>query len=227
MKTIRCQNCGKLVSLNPELQCEFCNSKYYGRQIESFKKEYQHIIDNWNKPSNEIESMRDSPKSAKSAEVNVTQDDKKTSNMDELGWLIVHTEGKDPIHFPLIKGVNFIGRPVPDIKPNIEVPDDIYVSRGHAILCVIEKSGDGWKYLLTDNNSNQRKSKSLNGTHLNGSQNRISENEEVQLKDGDTIQIGETKLVLKTPEIAKDIDEAKTQVLNMDYEKTIFKGNNK
>ena len=70
--------------------------------------------------------------------------------------------------------------------------DDIYVSRGHAHI--IAENGN---FFIYDNSNNQTGKASLNGTYINGNENRLNQGSQ-KLNDGDNIQIGETKFILKT-----------------------------
>ncbi|MBU0765155.1 MAG: FHA domain-containing protein [Bacteroidetes bacterium] len=138
------------------------------------------------------------------------------------GWLIVHTEGKQMATHPLKAGKNYIGRTTAGYKPDIPVEQDKYVSRHHALLNV-RLENNQYRYILTDNASNAPEGgkKSTNGTFVNGNPERLPEDRPVILKDKDTVQIGETKLVLKTAEYVVNLDDAVKQVENMDYEKSV------
>ena len=63
---------------------------------------------------------------------------------------------------------------------------------------------------------------SLNGTYLNGKESRLHEQDRIYLNDGDTIQIGITKLVLKTGYSSDSRQQANQNVENMDYERTVL-----
>jgi len=132
---------------------------------------------------------------------------------NQVGWLIVHTEGKENITHHLKEGINSIGRISSANTPNIPVENDKYVSRNHAVLQAIKSSSGKFVYMVSD-------SKSLNGTYVNGNPDRISETP-YELTDGDTIQIGETKLVLKTLDSAQDMQQAVSLVQKMNYRNTI------
>ncbi len=218
MDKILCRNCQSLEEFLLEAACQSCQTPYYGYTPATLPERFKRILE---------EGAEDHVPAVTTGDL--TEPEKIGSFRDhqstvekENGWLIVHTEGKFPIEFPLVEGKNYIGRPAEEIRPHIQVSEDQYVSRGHAVLEVIT-SAEGCRFLLTDNQENQRNKESLNGTHVNGNPERLKPEETAELRDGDTLQIGETKLVLKTPEIAGTVDVAKTQVQRMDYEKTIFK----
>jgi pSer/pThr/pTyr-binding forkhead associated (FHA) protein len=63
---------------------------------------------------------------------------------------------------------------------------------------------------------------STNGTFLNGQAHRFLRDKEYPIADGDTLQIGRTKIVLKTKQTVKNDVEAAKMVQDMDYEKTII-----
>ena len=144
-------------------------------------------------------------------------------NEEVIGWLIVHTPNKEPVQHNLKEGENHIGdeRGASTGKLDIPVGGDKFVSRGHAVL-LVNKNKNDLQYIISDNKSNLNGRKSTNGTYINGNSKRITENQIAELKDGDAIQVGETTLRLKTIQYADDADDAKTQVLEMDHEKTVI-----
>ena len=113
---------------------------------------------------------------------------------EPVGWLVRHTENKAVKSFPLFFGKNFIGRKIqPGFKPFVEVEDDLFVSRVHAVLTV-EGAGPLLFY-ITDSAAANGGKPSKNGTYVNGSQERV--HVKTILHDYDTVQIGETKFVLR------------------------------
>lgn len=242
MKKIKCQNCTEEVIFSDKLQCKECNCKLYGYNINTIPTEYKKIIDdNFKTDNNSTPPIPPpEPKDPPFNSINNNNHDRKEDKINNRqqpepspifkpkppthpGWLIVHTEGREAKEFQLIDGINYIGSPRQiDIQPHIEVPDDPFVSRGHAVLCISKNPRGKYNYTLSDDANNQRKRKSTNGTYINGKSERVSDGATAILKDGDTLQMGETKLVLKTTETAATLDEAKTQVKNMNYLGTIF-----
>jgi len=126
-------------------------------------------------------------------------------NYTAVGWLIKHTETMETLSFPLKIGKNQIGRKTTDHNPDIMVENDNYISRNHAIIVVKINEKSEFEYLLVDNAELQGKP-SLNGTYLNGNPERIGD-KPVKLSDGDTIQTGLTKFVLKTSKVAINVDD--------------------
>lgn len=140
------------------------------------------------------------------------------------GWLIIHTKGHIPTEFELRVGTNHFGRLVDESKDVLAVyiadDDDPYVSRFHGKIEVFEQN-EGFIFILTDNDENPLKKASKNGTYHNGNPNRLGKDDFIILKDSDAIQIGRTTLRLKTREKAKSLIQAVTQIIALDYEKSI------
>ena len=220
MDKISCVNCSHQVNFNPEkMRCENCNIRDYGYNINNlppvFKQKYNDYIKGG--PTKPPETPTNTPESPiKKPETPYKP------KLDKFGWLVLHTEGKQKRTFEIKKGINFIGRENSDFKPDIIVNDDKYVSRGHAhIQASIENNN--YKYILCDNSDNQSGNASLNGTYLNGNKNKLDSNYRGKnISDGDTIQIGETKFVLKTPDNVTGDKDATKIVKTMDYTKTII-----
>ena len=139
-------------------------------------------------------------------------------NNKPAGWLVIHTEGKEKITFALKEGKNLIGRKTKKNIPNIAISDK-YISRHHAVIYVKQNKKYEYEYFIVDNADALGKP-SKNGTFINGNSNRIAE-KSIELKDNDTIQIGLTKLVLKTTKVAIDVEDAVKLVGKTDYKKTV------
>jgi pSer/pThr/pTyr-binding forkhead associated (FHA) protein len=135
------------------------------------------------------------------------------------GWLIVHTEGKEHISYELKEGKNTIGRPTPNFKPDIPI-NDKFVSRRHAVIIVKLNQYNIYEYYVADNQQVNDGKPSMNGTFINGNTERIGE-KPVKIIDGDTIQVGETKLVLKSADININVEEAVKLVKRQEYKTTI------
>jgi hypothetical protein len=165
----------------------------------------QEDISNWSLPEakTEIQFELEEPatESDNAGETNLTMpiiisSGSKSSNRkistDPVAWLVRHTENKSAITFPLLPGKNYIGRKLhADLKPFLVLEDDTFVSRLHAII-EVETSNQCEVYLSESLNGDKP---SKNGTYLNGDNNRIIGR--VRLKDNDTIQVGQTKLILR------------------------------
>lgn len=141
----------------------------------------------------------------------------------QIGWLIVKDELTETQTFTLQLGTNTVGRQS-DRRPSTHmiVTRDEYMSRPHCTIDVRVGRMGRPEYILRDGAlvEGQWKS-SLNGTYLNGKEPRLSQYDQFFLEDGDTIQIGETKLVLKTGNLAASQQQATRAVEAMDYERTV------
>ncbi|MCB0657847.1 MAG: FHA domain-containing protein [Saprospiraceae bacterium] len=135
----------------------------------------------------------------------------------DVGWLVIHDENTDTATFNLQVGVNKIGRKsqnsLKDINISI-VSGDKYMSRHHCDLEVRWLATHKiYQYMITDRNS-------TNGTFVNGT--RLLQTDLIKLKDGDVIQIGRTKVVLKLPSTVQNSREAENWVRRTDHYRTII-----
>ena len=123
-----------------------------------------------------------------------------------VGWLISHDlkEGEEKV-FELVEGKNIIGKKTNFSSPHIAI-DDKYVSRRHAVIIAKLNQFNIYEYYIADNPQINDGKASTNGTYINGNPQRISD--PVRIIDGDTIQVGHTKLVLKTTNINANVKEA-------------------
>jgi predicted Zn finger-like uncharacterized protein len=147
----------------------------------------------------------------------------------QLGWIIVHDEKTASQSFDLVMGINVIGRKADKPAHILIATEDGHMSRRHCVIEVTQMPNDEITYLLYDVAKIDR-NPSLNGTFINV--NRKLNNtklpngqfhcDEVYLRDGDTIQIGETKVVLKTPLSASSKQEAQKTVIQEPYNKTVI-----
>lgn len=130
-------------------------------------------------------------------------------NTDAMGWLVVHTENMEAKTFPLKIGKNLIGRLTDETENvlDVKLSGDSYISRYHCVMEVVENRGK-IKYVLYE----FKKKPSMNGTFLNNENHRLKPTDEFYIKDGETIQIGRTKVVLKTKKIARNASAARNQV---------------
>jgi pSer/pThr/pTyr-binding forkhead associated (FHA) protein/phage FluMu protein Com len=135
--------------------------------------------------------------------------EEKTQIDAEMGWLVVHTENMESKTFPLKIGRNRIGRLTSTNVSNLEIrlEGDTYISRKHCIIEVIERGGR-INYILQEFQG----ASSLNGTWLNEDNHRITQTDQLYLEDGETIQIGRTKVVLKTKKMVRNAAAARQQV---------------
>lgn len=145
-----------------------------------------------------------------------------------LGWLIVHDEKTASQTFNLKKGLNTVGRISRKSPSDLMIQtEDRYMSRPHCTIEVkINKMGQV-DYVLQDGarQPDGTRKKSQNGTFLNGQEPALHPSEQIYLKDGDTVQIGETKVVLKTYQMSESLQKAHRQVEGTDYTRTILSFN--
>lgn len=142
---------------------------------------------------------------------------------DRIGWLVVNDEHTATQTFALQLGTNTVGRQSQQ-RPatHMVITHDEYMSRPHCTVEVrIGRSGQ-LEYILRDGALVDEQWKpSLNGTYLNGKEPRLNQYDQLFLDDGDTIQIGETKLVLKAGNLTTSQQQATKAVEAMDYERTV------
>jgi len=136
----------------------------------------------------------------------------------KIGWFVIHDEFTETYTFDLRNGMNRIGRQSNSTPRDVNVAirtEDKYMSRQHCEIEVKWLHGRSmYEYLLSDKGSS-------NGTFVNAGK-RLSRTDEVSLRDGDTVQIGRTKLVLKLPSTVGSSRDAQNWVEKTDYLKTII-----
>jgi predicted Zn finger-like uncharacterized protein len=139
-----------------------------------------------------------------------------STHAQELGWLIVHDEQAPTQTFPLKLGENIIGRKSTSQPADLMIEtQDRYMSRHHCVLRVALDQRGQYQYLLADLSS-------TNGTFMLAKNKRLTEFDEIFLRDGDTMQAGRTKLVLKTLQQSRTAANALHTVIHTDYAKTII-----
>lgn len=138
------------------------------------------------------------------------------ANPKEVGWLIVHDENTESQTFPLKLGKNIVGR-WSESKPcdvMIET-EDRRMSRNHSVIEVLKRPTGQYDYLIYDFGS-------ANGTFINANAaKRLTEHDQVFLRDGDTIQMGRTKMVLKTIKVVANAINASQEVQKQGHKKTV------
>jgi hypothetical protein len=119
----------------------------------------------------------------------VEEDITQIDTPEGFGWLMVHDENTPKQTFDLRLGINTIGRKksIPVDVP-IETAD-AYMSKNHCSITVVLRPNQTLAYILKDIGSK-------NGTYLNGT--KLKADDMLYLQDGNTIQIGRTKVIIKT-----------------------------
>jgi hypothetical protein len=135
-------------------------------------------------------------------------------------WLVRHTENLPIKTYDLKIGKNIIGRKALDPSyaiPNIAITkdEDQWISRGIHCSLEVQINNDEISVILSDNSS-------TNGTFINEKEYRLNPGDEEYIEDGETIQVGRTKFVLKTDQNVKSSQEASTVVQNSRYSQTII-----
>lgn len=144
------------------------------------------------------------------------KDPERPAEKPVLAWLIVHTENKQTESFSLREGVTFIGRKKKeDGSACIVLHDDPFVSRTHAFVKLKCIGGDVQVALYDGDGSKQ----SVNGIFLNGRETRI--HQQCALQEGDTVQIGTTKLVLKIKKDNRTVTGEVEEVMQTDFIRTV------
>ena len=140
----------------------------------------------------------------------------KKAVIDIPGWLIVHDETVKPQSFDLKIGKNSIGRSSSmDVDIAIET-DDMTMSRQHCIIEIIinDRSGE-FSFCIND-------LKSTNGTILNGQvERKLHEDDQIYLSDGDTFQLGMTKVVFRQNSDIKQKADIVKEVLEQPFMPTV------
>lgn len=136
---------------------------------------------------------------------------------DPPGWLIRHTEEQPDKTFILSIGTNYIGRKADaHLNPFIVIENDSFVSKVQAVVTVEAPEGVLCFYVNDSAASNGGKASS-NGTYINGKRQRVEQ--KTELLDGDTIQVGSTKLVLRIN--AKPVREVEKEVKRSKFVDTV------
>lgn len=137
------------------------------------------------------------------------------------GWLVVHTENKIPVTYELFEGNNVIGRPDGPHHVDIRIEDDEFVSRIHALITIKKDFLHRFQYTLRDDGSLTQGRISTNGIYVNGYSDRLPKDKVVYLRDGDTVQIGTTKLVFKSINETDDHISAFSSVAGSSFTETV------
>lgn len=134
------------------------------------------------------------------------------------GWLFVHDENTPMQSFDLRIGENIIGRKSSENNgANIAIETkDGYMSRVHCVINVIKTKAGEFQFQLSDH-------KAVNGTILNGViQKKLAPQEILALKDGDTIQLGATKVVLRYYKHNYNRARVQAEVEDLSYAPTVI-----
>ncbi len=149
----------------------------------------------------------------------------KPPGQGDLGWLVVHDENADQQTHPLRIGRQIVGRKSVSRPCDIMIEtDDPYMGRNHCIIEVKPSRSGGYDFFLSDvrMTSGTPEQMSTNGTFVNAYPTALKPKDMVYLKDGDTIQMGKTKVVIKTLIAATNAEDASRMVQETDYSPTVI-----
>lgn len=107
----------------------------------------------------------------------------------QYGWIMVHDEHTTKQSFDLRLGLNTIGRKGSKPADILIDTTDAYMSRNHCSITVVLRQDATLSYILQDIGS-------TNKTYLNEA--KLQTGDMLYLQDGDTVQIGRTKVIIKT-----------------------------
>ncbi|CAG4994738.1 hypothetical protein DYBT9275_01456 [Dyadobacter sp. CECT 9275] len=133
----------------------------------------------------------------------------------EVGWVIVHDESTQTQTLPLKTGKQTVGRA--SVSKPCEVmiqSQDRYMSRHHLIIEVVKGKDGAYKYWVSEHPD------SINPTFVNTYP--LKRGTTLELVDGAIMQLGKTKVILKTPAIAGTARKATETVVNGDFAKTVI-----
>ncbi|HAS46463.1 MAG TPA: hypothetical protein DCS93_38635 [Microscillaceae bacterium] len=197
MDTITCLNCLQEVSYQKNYQCSNCQTLWWGYENKD------------RIPSSFLKSQRNPLGDTSSFAQEMTQPSTSSSMDMVIAWLVIHTEGQPNLLHELKEGKYILGRAIPGSIPDIALNQDQYASRKHAEIKVTPQ-----EIYIVDLDSK-------NGVYLNGQSQPIGRSFPQALGDGDTLQVGETKMVLKTRQVVKNEITALKTVRKMPYQPTV------
>lgn len=132
---------------------------------------------------------------------------------DTRAYLIMHTEDKTGVTFELKKGKYILGRKSEISGCELEIEEDLYVSRQHCRLELVVNHAGIAAIQVEDLNS-------TNGTFVNTKQ--LHPSDIWILSNGDTLQVGRTKFVIQYAENSKSKGELEKMVAGRNFEKTVI-----
>lgn len=214
---INCPYCTKELTVpatslrvgNPTLTCTGCNGKFKAKEEKKPENKKQ-------EPAQE-ETAYQKNKGKGTGETQYTGGSSQKSNAyfaADPGWLVVHDENTKQQTFTLKEGKQTVGRKSESKPCAIMVETgDMYMSRNHFNIEVNKFANGMYGYSISDCNA-------TNHTYVN--LKKLRDGDEMYLKDGDTIQAGETKIVFKSNAEAKDSHQATQLVVGNNFNKTVL-----
>lgn len=148
---------------------------------------------------------------------------KQESKNKAIGWLIVHDENTESQTHDLSEGTQVVGRKSESKPCDIMIKtSDKRFGRNHFTVEVKQRSGN-YNYVLKgydDKNGTYVETKMLQG--FAKEMRRVKTGEEVYIEDGDIIQAGKTKIILKTIKTTPNRETATEIVNKQEISKTII-----
>ena len=130
------------------------------------------------------------------------------------GWLLYTTANGETKTYILKAGTNTVGRKTENNTASILLEvDDKTISRSHITIEISISKAGFFEYLIFDNNS-------ANGTYINNE--LLKPGNQLYLNNEDVIQLGLTKIILKTPYPSATKEEESKTILNNEEQKTII-----
>lgn len=134
----------------------------------------------------------------------------------QVAWLVRHTENQSCSTYPLYYGRNYIGRNQHSSgTATVIINDDLYISRTHALLEVININP--LQIIVSDDAASNNGKPSKNGTYINGDEKRLTH--KTTISANDTIQVGMTKLIVRLNNTS--IHKIVQEVEESEYMKTV------
>ncbi|WP_299458729.1 FHA domain-containing protein [uncultured Microscilla sp.] len=197
MDTITCISCRQEVSYQKDYHCSNCGALWWGYENKD------------RIPSSFLKSQQNPLGITTSFHEEIAPPPSSHSKNMIIAWLVVHTENQPTLLHELKQGKYVIGRAIPGNIPDITLNNDQFASRKHAEL----KVGTHEIYIVD--------LESRNGVYVNGQAQSVGKSFPQALSDGDTIQVGETKMVLKTRNVVQDEITALKTVRKLPYTPTV------
>ncbi len=133
----------------------------------------------------------------------------------EVGWIIVHDEYTEAQTLPLRLGLQTIGRASASKPCEVMIKtQDRYMSRHHLVIEVVKTKEGIYKYWLSEH------ADCTNPTFVNTYP--LKRGTTLEILDGATLQLGKTKVVLKTIAAAENARKATDTVVHSEYLKTVL-----
>lgn len=173
------------------------------------------------KPFNNLpQSLKDEVLKTQKTECN---DNSVNKQGKALGWLIVHDEKTHTQTYDLYEGVQTIGRKSNSRPCDVMIETtDNYMSRNHFIIEITNNRGC-LQYILKDAQATNRTYVEVDVlSEFIKKLRPLNKDEEVYIEDGDIIQAGKTKIILKTPKSVPNREIATQIVTNQDIAKTVI-----